>query len=244
MPVSPYYEAVLRLLKKIEETQADAMEKAAAAIFTSLAEEGVLHIFGSGHSHLIAEEGFHRAGGLVPVNAILEPFLTPLTSPAKSGRLERVSGIAEILLDYYDPHPGEVLLLISNSGINAVPVEMAQLAKEREITVIALTSLAHSTSVPSRHGGGRRLFEVADIVIDNGAAAGDGAVTYPGLPEKVGPTSVVAGTFILNRLVCRVVEMFLEKGRVPPVYLSANLPEGDEHNRTLEAKYRHRIKLL
>lgn len=244
MTKSPYYEAAIKLLARIEETQAQALDKAAEAIFTSLKEGGVLHIFGSGHSHAIAEEAFHRAGGLVPVNAILESFLTPHTPPAKSGRLERVLGIASILLDYYDPRPGEVLVIASNSGINPVPIEMAIAAKARELTVVAITSLAHSTAVPSRHESGKRLFELADIVIDNGGEPGDGAVSYPGLPVKAGPTSLLAGAFIWNSLLCRVIERFLAQGLVPPVYLSANLPGGEEHNRALEAKYRGRIKLL
>lgn len=244
MAKSPYYEAAIKLLARIEETQGEALDKAAEVIFASLKEEGILHIFGSGHSHALAEEAFHRAGGLVPVNAILESFLTPHISPAKSGRLERLSGIASILLDYYDPRPGEVLVIASHSGINPVPVEMAITAKARGLFVVAITSLAHSTSVSSRHESGKRLFEVADIVIDTGGEVGDGVVSYPGLSIKVGPTSLLAGAFIWNSLLCRIVERFLAEHLTPPIYLSANLPGGEEHNRVLEAKYRGRIKLL
>ncbi len=239
-----YYEAVVRLLGEIQRSQATAIDRAADVIFSSLAADGVLHVFGSGHSHLVAEEAFHRAGGLVPVNAMTEVFLTPLTPPRKSGRLERVSGIAAILLDYHEPRPEEVLLIISNAGINPVPVELALEAKARGLTVIAITSLRHAQTVSSRHASGKRLFEVADLVIDNCGEAGDGAVAFPGLVEKVGPTSLLAGAFILNSIVCGVVERFVTKGLTPPVYLSANLPGGDEHNRRLEAKYRGRIKLL
>jgi uncharacterized phosphosugar-binding protein len=239
-----YYEAVIRLLGEIQRSQAQAIDRAADLIFASLAADGVLHVFGSGHSHSVAEEAFHRAGGLIPVNAMTEPFLTPLTPPQKSGRLERVSGIAAILLDYHEPRPGDVLLIVSNAGINAVPVELALEAKKREVTVIAITSLRHSQAVASRHASGKRLFEVADLVIDNCGEAGDGAVTFPGLAEKVGPTSLLAGAFIVNAIVCGVVERFIVKGLSPPVYRSANLPGGDEHNRRLEAKYKGRIKLL
>jgi uncharacterized phosphosugar-binding protein len=192
----------------------------------------------------VAEEAFHRAGGLVPVNTMTEPFLSPLTSPKKSGRLERLSGIAAILLDYHAPQPGEVLIIISNAGINPISVELALEAKRRELTVIAITSLRHAQAVASRHISGKRLFEVADLVIDNGGEVGDGALAFPGLAAKVGPTSLLAGAFIVNSLVCRVVERFVAKGLTPPVYLSANLPGGDEHNRQLEAKYKGRIKLL
>jgi uncharacterized phosphosugar-binding protein len=239
-----YYEVVIRLLGEIQQSQAQAIDNAAGLIFSSLAADGVLHIFGSGHSHSVAEEAFHRAGGLVPVNTMTEPFLSPLTSPKKSGRLERLSGLAAILLDYHEPRPNEVLIIISNAGINPVPVELALEAKKRDLAVIAITSLHHAQAVASRHPSGNRLFEVADIVIDNLGEAGDGAITFPGLATKVGPTSLVAGAFIVNSIVCNVVERFVAKGLVPPVYLSANLPGGDEHNRRLEVKYKGRIKLL
>lgn len=239
-----YYEAVIRLLGEIRQSQAGAINQAADLIFSSLEGDGILHLFGSGHSHLVAEEAFHRAGGLVPVNTMTEPFLSPLTPPKKSGRLERVSGIATILLDYHEPRPGEVLLIASNAGINPVPVELAMEAKKRGLTVIAITSLRHARAVASRHASGKRLFEVADLVIDNYGEAGDGAVSFPGLAQKVGPTSLVAGAFIMNSIVCAVVERYVSRGLSPPIYLSANLPGGDEHNRRLEEKYRGRIRLL
>lgn len=241
---SDYYDAITEVLGRIQRTQADAINSAADLVFSSLAAGGVLHVFGSGHSELVAEEAFHRAGGLVPVNPMTETFLSPLTPPKKSGQLERVSGIAAILLDYHAPRPGEVLIIISNSGINAVPVELALDAKKRALAVIAITSLRHASAVASRHESGKRLFEVADVVIDNGGEAGDGAIAFPDLTAKVGPTSLITGAFIINSIVCNVVERFVLKGLVPPVYLSANLPGGDEHNRQLEAKYKGRITLL
>lgn len=244
MKNSAYYEAVVRLLGEIQRTQVEAINKAADLIYDSLVANGVVHVFGSGHSQLVAEETFHRAGGLVPVNLMAESFLSPLTPPRKSGRLERLSGIAAILLDYHEPRPGEILLIISNAGINPVPVELALEGKKRHLTVIAITSLRHAQAVTSRHPSGTHLFEVADLVIDNCGEPGDSVVGYPGLSEKVGPTSLVAGTFIVNSIVCGVVERFVVKGLVPPVYLSANLPGGDEHNRRLETQYKGRIKLL
>jgi uncharacterized phosphosugar-binding protein len=244
MEMAPYYQTVMRLIAAIMQSQGDRLERAAQAVFESLRADGVFHVFGSGHSHSLAEEAYHRAGGLVPVNAIQEVFLTPLTPPGMSGQLERVSGLATILLDRHDLRPGEVLMVVSNSGINAVPVEVALEGKARGLTVIALTSLAHSRGVPSRHASGKRLFEVADIVLDNCGEPGDAAVRYEGLHGKVAPTSLLAGAYIINSLVCRVVELFLAKGLTPPVYLSANVPGGDEHNGRLEAKYRGRIRGL
>lgn len=240
----PYTDTVIKILDRIEETQKAALEQAAEAIFESLKQGGVLHVFGSGHSIGVAQEAFHRAGGLVPVNLIHGTFLTPLTSPKVSGKMERLSGVASILLGRHDLRPGEVLIVVSNSGINAVPVEIAIEARQHGLLVIAVTSLAHSRAVPARHPSGKRLFEVADVVLDNCGEPGDAAVTYPGWGGKAGPTSAVAGIFLMNRLVCRVVERYLAEDLTPPVYLSANLPGGDEHNRRLEEQYRGRITLL
>jgi uncharacterized phosphosugar-binding protein len=242
--MTPYHQTILRLIDAIARSQAQNLERAANAMFESLRADGVFHVFGSGHSHALAEEAYHRAGGLVPVNAIQEVFLTPLTPPRTSGELERVSGLAKIILDGHDLRPGEVLMVISNSGINGVSVEVALEGKGRGLTVIALTSLAHSRAVASRHTSGKRLFEIADIVLDNCGEPGDAGVMYEGFQGKVAPTSLVAGAYVINSLVCRVVELFLAHGLTPPVYLSANVPGGDEHNRELEAKYRGRIRGL
>ena len=239
--MTAYHEAVVRLIETIASSQVQNLERAAQMVFASLRTGGVFHVFGSGHSHALAEEAYHRAGGLVPVNAIQEAFLTPLTPPRTSGQLERIPGLAKIILDGHDLRPGEVLMVISNSGINAVPVEVALEGKSRGLAVIALMSLRHSQSVPSRHVSGKRLFEIADIVLDNCGEPGDGAVRYEGFQGMVGPTSLLAGAYLVNSLACRVVELFLAHGLTPPVYLSANVPGGDEHNRELEARYRGRI---
>lgn len=242
--MTPYHQVVMRLIEVIARSQAQSLERAAQAVFASLRAGGVFHVFGSGHSHALAEEAYHRAGGLVPVNAIQETFLTPLTPPRTSGQLERIPGLARIILDGHDLRPGEILMVISNSGINAVPVEVALEGKARGLAVIALTSLRHSQGVPSRHASGKRLFEIADIVLDNCGEPGDAAVRYEGFQGTAGPTSLLAGAYLINSLACRVVELFLAQGLTPPVYLSANVPGGDEHNRGLEEKYRGRIRGL
>ena len=242
--MTPYHQAITRLIETIRRSQAENLGRAAQAIFSSLRSGGVFHVFGTGHSHALAEEAYHRAGGLVPVNVIQELLLTPLTPPGMSSQLERISGLAKIILDRHDLRPGEVLMVISNSGINTVPVEVALEAKSRGLTVVALTSLRHSQHVASRHANGKRLFEIADIVLDNCGEPGDAAVRYDNLEGAVGPTSLLAGAYIINSLTCRVVELFLAEGLTPPVYLSVNAPGGDEHNKEWEARYRGRIRGL
>ncbi len=240
--VSRYHGAVLAQIQRIADSQAQVIDRAAHIVFESLRSGGVLHIFGSGHSHCLAEEAYHRAGGLVPVNVVQEVFLTPLTPPRISAALERLPGLAARLLDGHVIERGDVLIVVSNSGINPVPIEIAEEGKRRGLTVIALTSVRHSNAVPPRDPRGIRLLDVADAVLDTCGEPGDAAVSYPGLAYKVAPMSLLAGSYILNALVCRVVELFLEHGLTPPVHQSANIPGGDEHNRTLEGRYRGRVR--
>ncbi len=216
---------------------------AADLSFASLSKGGVLHAFGSGHSAAGAIELFHRAGGLVPVNGILESFLSPFVAPGTSGKLERLVGIGAILVERYDVRAGEVVVVFSNSGVNPVPIEVAGASRERGAFVVAVTSRAHGLSAQSRHPSGKRLVDLADVAIDNGAPAGDAAVEFAE-GRRAAATSGLVNAYIANRLVAEIVERYLAAGIDPPVYLSANLPGGDAHNVGLEARYRDRLKGL
>jgi uncharacterized phosphosugar-binding protein len=136
---------------------------------------------------------------------------------------------------------GDLLVLHSVSGRNTVPVEMAMEAREQGVFTIALTNIRYSSAVTSRHESGKRLFEVCDLVIDNGGVPGDAAVSLPGLPEAMGPTSTAAGSALLNGLLIEAVERLLARGITPPVFLSANVDGGDEHNRLLFEEYKDQI---
>ncbi len=164
MLANDYLVNVQELVKTIQETQMDAIQTAAEWITESLEAGGVFHAFGSGHSHIIAIEAHHRAGGLVPMQ--------PINDPAE-GKAERLEGYAAILLNQYDVREGEVLLISSNSGINAVPIEMALEAKARGLKVVAITSMAHTQAGSARHSSGKKLYQVADLVIDNCGIMGD-----------------------------------------------------------------------
>jgi uncharacterized phosphosugar-binding protein len=230
-----YYQIISDVLDRIATTQQDSIQKAAKVIADHIASGGILYLLGSGHSLAVAMEAYNRAGGLAPVDVIHDRTF---------GRAERLEGYAETILKDYNIPAGGVVVIISNSGRNALPIEVALYCKERGITTIAITSLAHSKSVTSRHSSGKRLFEIADIVIDNCGIPGDAALDVEGVPGKVCPTSGIAGMFIIESIVAQVVENLARAGYSPPVFMSANVDGGDEHNMKLYEKYWHRIRGL
>jgi uncharacterized phosphosugar-binding protein len=220
-----YFAELHRLLEKVEHSQMDRIVEAGKVIANAVVQGGTLHIFGTGHSHMLAEELYVRAGGLTCVNAILEPSLMLHKDPARATELERQEGLAAEILAKHEMQAGDVFVVASNSGRNPVPIEMALLARERGLVVIALTSLAHSQAVASRHSSGQRLFEVADIVLDNGGEVGDAVLEVEGLPTKACPTSTVVGAAILNAVVATAIEELLDMGVVPSVLVSSNVDD-------------------
>jgi uncharacterized phosphosugar-binding protein len=179
---------------------------------------------------MLAEELFYRAGGLVRVRPILFEGLMLHASAPLSTSLERLPGLAAALRDDHPMQAGDVLLIASNSGSNAVTVELARLCRESGVGVVAITSLRHATSSQSRSPGTPRLHEVADVVIDNGGVVGDATVEVAGLASRVAPTSTVVGAAIVNTLVAEVVERLVARGIVPDVFTSSNVAGGDARN--------------
>jgi len=227
-----YQQKVIDLLEKIRATQRDAITEAAEICADAVASGGVIRILGSGHSLITALEAHGRAGGLAAVDVIFDPGF---------GRAERLPGYAETLLARYPITERDVIVVVSNSGRNALPIEVALWAKERGIKTIALTSLAHSRSVTSRHPSGKRLFEIADVVVDNCCEPGDAVVEIPGVFGKVGATSSVACTFLINSIFVQTDQNLVSRGIEPPVLISANLDGTDEHNNRLMQRYRGRV---
>jgi uncharacterized phosphosugar-binding protein len=244
MSAEIYLKEVQRILNEVVTTQMESIHKAAKIIADSIIKGRVVHLFGTGHSNLLAMEGWYRAGGLMAANAILDPDLSMLFGGLRSTRVERISGYAEAILEDYDVQPGDTIIIISNSGRNIVPIEMAILAKERGLTVVALTSVNHSSQEPSRHPSGKRLFELADIVLDNRGVFGDAIVQFDSLPPKVGPTSGTIGAAIINALMVQVIKDILDQGAIPPVGYSSNIDGADEYNIALLQRYRGKVKHL
>ncbi|NGO10379.1 sugar isomerase domain-containing protein [Streptomyces sp. HC44] len=234
-----YFAALQENLTALAAAEQPAIERAARAVADSVAAGGVVHYFGSGHSQLVALEPLMRAGGLAPVDVIADPALSPV-APRHAGAAERVSGYAAAILRTADIRAGEVVVVISNSGINAVPVEFALGARESGATVVAVTSRAHSLAAESRHEGGQRLLDVADIVIDTHGHSGDAVIPLGDL--AVGAMSTVVGAAIVNALTCRAAELLAEEhGQAPPLIVSQNTAEDAErHNSALLEQFKDR----
>jgi uncharacterized phosphosugar-binding protein len=231
------------VLQQILQTEMEHIEKAADLVAKAVAQDGLMYTFGTGHSHVTAEDMTYRAGSLIPVDAILERSLTGHEKVAQSEYMERVEGMAKVIFDYYEMTRRDVLLVISNSGRNAAPIEMAMIAQANGVPVIAITSLAHSKGTTSRHSSGKKMYEFADVVIDNHCPKGDCLLHLEGLSQPVGAGSSVATLFILNMILTQAVQNLLGMGIVPPVGMSGNLDGSYEYNKPLIDRYKSRIKV-
>jgi uncharacterized phosphosugar-binding protein len=246
MPSLPesYYTRANELLARAWSANAPVIARLAPVIGASVARGGIVHTFGSGHSELISREIIGRAGGLACVSGIIDPT---------GGFVENLPGYGTKLVERYDRQyqllPGEVIIVISNSGKNGSPIDVALYARQRGLTVVALTCLAMSRVTPSQHPGGRRLFEVADHVLDNGGVPGDAIVEV--LPAaaaapaesavNAGPTSTFIGCSVLNWLMLAVIDWLRAAGHAPPILRSQNLPGAIAFNRELARKYQGRL---
>ncbi|MGQ9682450.1 MAG: sugar isomerase domain-containing protein [Anaerolineae bacterium] len=236
MGADKYIAEVKKLIEHVEKTQLGSIQRAADLIADAIMRDRLIYVFGAGHSHLLAYDVFARAGGLVHMQVIADLGLDFAAGANRQGGFERLPGYAQLVIRDYDIQPGDVMIVISQSGRNPAPVEMALEGKARGATIIALTSMPHTMSITASNPSGKRLFEVADLVLDNGCPPGDALVRLEGLPAAVSPGSTVIGALILQAVVAQVAQNLLDRGQQPAVFMSGNTAEGSEYNKKIRGE--------
>lgn len=235
---------LIERLEALEALEGGNLDRAAELIWQALCGDRLVHVAGTGHSALFALEAFYRAGGLAAVSPIWHPALLPLAGARLSTLAERVSGLGPELVRSARVTEGDVVVVFSNSGVNPVPVEVGEAARALGASVIAVLSLDHCLSVPSRHPTGLRLPDVADVAIDTGAPIGDASYRpRPGAPA-VAPLSTLLGAYAWNALLVRLADRAAAAGVELPVWTSANLPEGNRQSAGHFARFENRIRAL
>ena len=240
----PYLDNIRHLLDKLDNPHTENIDRISRICADKVAKGGLMYFFGTGHSHMIAEEPFYRAGGLACVYPIFETDLMLHEGASKSSAYERMEGLGQHIVANTPLNSGDIIFLASNSGRNAVIIDVALEAKRRGATTVAITSLTHSGSVSSRHSGGKRLFEVCDYVIDNGGVVGDASVYFEGLSHPIAPTSTIIDVSIVNLISIGTAKYLVEMGVKPPVFESANTDTGDSSNKSVIETYKKRIPML
>ncbi len=239
-----YIQKIQERIGQIEKNAWPQIQNAAEMVADVVEKDGLVHAFGSGHTHILVEEIWCRAGGLAPINPLLDPNQMPYTGPFKGSALEKLEGYGKILFETHDADPGDVMIVLSNSGRNPTPIEIALAAKERGLKVIGITSMDYSRQVPSRHSSGKKLYEIADLVIDNLSPLGDALVELENSSIKVGPSTTVLNALILNAIVCEATDTLLKRGVEPPIFVSANLDVPMEHNQRLFKQFKPRVRFF
>lgn len=238
--LTKYYEQIIHILDKIKDTQADKIHAASRIVADTIKADGIIYIFGCGHSHLIGLDCFYRAGGLVNVSAMLDTDLMLHNGAAKSSIMEKMSGIAESIFERYCVTEKDMLIIISTSGKNAVPVEMAQVATRRKIPIISVVSSAYFNDRKNLP----LLYECSNMYIDNCVPHGDAVMDITGTQTKMGSVSTVASSFILQSILLEGADLAAKEGARVPIYKSGNVEGGAEYNKALIAEYLPRIKHL
>lgn len=246
--IDMYKQTVTKLFQEIVEKEEKTIDAAAALFVQAIKKDQLIHVIGpGGHSNIGAYEMFYRAGGLVPVNAILDPGTLLSMGARRSTIIERTPGYGPAVLEAFDVKDG-VLVIVNAYGINAMCIDVALEARRRGLPTIGITSRAFAEKVPSdhpaRHPSKKNLFEVVDVHVDCHMPFGDAVVSIEGLPQKVAPVSTLVNCFIINLIVIKTVEKLIAEGVTPPVWVSGNIPGGDEANKKYIEKYKGRIRLL
>lgn len=230
--MSKVYEVVKSLIQQLEATESPAIEAAAKVFADAIMGGGIIQAYGAGHSNAGALEITHRAGGFIPTKNIKEPA---------GGAYESVEGVGTTFLKKVDIQKEDAVVIISNSGRNPLPIEMAIGAKAKGAKVIAVTAVEASRELKSKHSCGKNLYQLADVVLDNKVVSGDSTIEVEGLDTKICGMSTVTTSVLLQAVTLRAAEIMLERGFQPPIYKSQNIDGGRKYNESLEEKYLHRL---
>jgi len=237
-----YLDKIIELIKQIKEEES-LIDRAAKLLADAIQNGKRIFAFGCSHSSLPIQDIIYRAGGLMLVNPIYGPGIASLDvypNTITSG-IEKLSGYAEVLLNNHPIQKGDVLIIVSVSGRNAVPIEMAMKAKERGISVIGVTSRKYADGVTSRHPSGKKMHDFADVVLDNMVEKGDAMMAAEGVPTRFTPASGVTSIAVLQSMITATVEELLARGITPPIFIAANVDGDAEHNAHLHEQYKDRI---
>ncbi|SEG32294.1 Uncharacterized protein, contains SIS (Sugar ISomerase) phosphosugar binding domain [Actinacidiphila yanglinensis] len=242
-PAERYFDAAIALLSRARDEERDSVRRAATAVSDAIAAGGRIFAFGAGHSSLPAQDVVYRAGGLAVVNLLSVPGVIGVdVVPATLGSaLERVEGLAGAALDTSPAREGDVLFVISLSGRNVLPIEMAQNARALGMTVIAVTSLAYARETGSRHATGTFLKDHCDVVIDSKIPVGDAELTDDAIPAPFAPASTVVTSALMQAVMATAASDLAERGIVPPMLRSGNVDGGLDWNSRVFEEYRDRI---
>jgi len=252
-PAAEYLRCCHDILERIEQTQMDTIRRVALMCADCIAADGLVHLFGSGHSRMAVEEIFPRYGSFPGFHPIVELSLTyhnPVVGANGQRQamfIERTEGLGQIILRNFEFGPHDLMMVFSTGGTGAVAVDVALEARRLGMPVIAVTSLAHSRASRPGHSSGRRLFEVADVVLDNCAVEGDAMVPVAGLQTPVGPGSTIGNTALVNAIKCEVAQLLTDRGQPPLVLTSATFVGEEESRRLFDAAYddyRRRVRRL
>ena len=238
-----YQENVTGTLNQIFTQETAKIEQAGSLLAQTLEQDGLLYVFGNGHSHMLAEELFYRAGGLAPVYPIFETAAMLHEGAAKSSQIERMSGYAKNVMCRYPIGPKDVLLIASTSGVNPFCMEMAELARAKGAKVIGISSFQY-LSKPSRHAEGKHFPEFCDMCIDNHVPVGDATVEVCDDGTKAGPVSTIATLAIANSIVLHACQIMRSHGVEPKVFHSGNCPGADEYNQGLLDEFMPQVRHL
>ncbi|MGG4167826.1 SIS domain-containing protein [Rossellomorea vietnamensis] len=242
--IPTYFEKIQEKLHLVQTQEAEKMANLAQRISSCIQHDGIVHLFGCGHSHILSEEVFYRAGGLVPINPILIEPLMLHEGAVRSSQLERAEGYASEFMSGQDIQPQDVVIVLSTSGKNPVPIDVALHAKEKGAYVASISSFDYVEKEISRHPSGKFLSEVVDLSINNHSVVGDAVLTDERVAVPFSPSSTVVGSAILNSIMAGAIEHMAEGGYEPPIFISGNVDGAGDHNERLIEKYRRRIPLL